>query len=87
MNFVDGKYPNNVKLARANRKMSMEKLCKRSGISMSSLSIIENGHRKSKIETFKKLADALDYDLGAIISVDWRDLADGDQRKTSKNSN
>ena len=57
---------NPVKVWREHRGLSQRALAKRAGLNFAYLSQIETGARKGPIATVKKLADALDLDLGDL---------------------
>ena len=48
-----------VRLARAKRGLSQEKLAEKSGISTQHLGFIEQGRREPQLKTLRKIADAL----------------------------
>jgi len=62
--------PNTTKSIKEQRKkmaLSLEKLSKISGISISHLSRIERGNRRPSIRTLKKIAKPLGFDLQELL--------------------
>ena len=57
-----------LKELRKNKNLTLEKLSKKVGLSFQALSLYEQGLRKPKIETIKKLADALEVSVEEIIN-------------------
>ena len=55
---------------RINRKMSQEALSEAVGISRNFLSMLENGNKAAKIDTYYRIACALDISLGSLFQGD-----------------
>lgn len=58
-----------VRQARQNQEMSQFNLEKKSGITQTSITQIETGHRNPSILTLKKLFDNMGYDLEFTVKV------------------
>jgi len=54
---------------RRTRGWTYEDLAEHSGLGRRSLIQVENGHSHGSIETWYKLAEALDVDIGALLSA------------------
>lgn len=58
----------NIDVMLAKRKMSVTELAERVGITLANMSILKNGKAKAvKVETLRKLCDALDCQPGDLI--------------------
>ena len=58
----------NIDVMLAKRKMSVTELADRVGITLANMSILKNGKAKAvKVETLRKLCDALDCQPGDLI--------------------
>lgn len=58
---------NNIKSERVKKKMSQQILADAAGISRTGLSLIENGVSEPKIDTLKKLSEALNISWTALV--------------------
>lgn len=65
---------NNIKIARENKKITQKELAKRIEVSVISIQNYENNRRQPKIETLKKIADALNMQLTDLISNNLDDV-------------
>lgn len=70
-----------IKLCRTQRGISQIELAKRSGCSVSHLSLLENGKRDATLTTIYKIADALKIPVGIIffLGAEGKDLVGIDQ--------
>lgn len=58
----------NIDVMLAKRKMSVTELAERVGITLANMSILKNGKAKAvKVETLRKLCDALDCQPGDLL--------------------
>ena len=58
----------NIDVMLAKRKMSVTELSERVGITLANMSILKNGKAKAvKVETLRKLCDALDCQPGDLL--------------------
>lgn len=65
---MDGEIIFNIDVMLAKRKMSVTELADRVGITLANMSILKNGKAKAvRVETLKKLCDALDCQPGDLI--------------------
>ncbi len=53
---------------RERRKLSMNTLAERSGLSQSMISLVERGLRNPTLDTMLRIAEVLEVDLGKIIT-------------------
>ncbi len=58
---------NTLKRLRGERGMKIKELAKQSGVSIATISAIENNKRKAQIATLGNLARALDVPLNALL--------------------
>ncbi|MCP9496712.1 MAG: helix-turn-helix transcriptional regulator [Pyrinomonadaceae bacterium MAG19_C2-C3] len=52
------------------RRMTAEELAKRTGLGMTVISAVRNGKPNPKIDTLKRIADALDLQLADLFTHD-----------------
>ncbi len=57
----------NLKVMRARRNMTQEELAKKAGVTLTTISYYETGHRFPRGDTLKKLAEALDCEIKDIV--------------------
>ena len=56
-----------VKVARVKKGMNQETLAKLAGVNIATISFLENGTKKTKIETLIKIAEVLELDLNELL--------------------
>lgn len=54
---------------RREQRLSQEQLAERSGVSQRSLVQLETGKSKGTLETWFKIAEGLDLEIGAVVSA------------------
>lgn len=67
MKNIYSNLPKKIIVARANKHITMEELQKLTGLSITTLSDIENGKKVPRVGTVKKIADALGIDFESLI--------------------
>ncbi len=58
---------NPIKVYRAYRKMTQQKLADEAGVTSDYISKLEKGDREGKLSLLKKIADILQVDLGLLV--------------------
>lgn len=59
--------------------MSMHEFCKKSGVTMNTLSMIENGNTNPKLETLEKIALALNIPCEMLMWVSVKSIMSGNR--------
>jgi len=54
---------------RRERHLTLEELSERSGVGRRSIVQLESGHSKGTLETWFRLAEGLDVELGSVVSA------------------
>ncbi len=63
--LLDGENP--VRVFRKHRGLTQKKLAEKIGVTQTTIADMESGKNKGSIETFKKLAEALDVDIDDLV--------------------
>jgi len=63
--LLDGENP--IRVFRKHRTLTQKELAEKIGVTQTTIADIESGKNKGSIETFKKLAEALDVDIDDLV--------------------